>query len=105
MTDREFSLSNWVDEAIVDFHGRNVIKNWLRDNGYETILALSELDPLTIPKEIQDVNVLEGWKKALSASIKQLIKKNLVISSTSGMFLLVCKPFNYYCFIIYNHIN
>ena len=76
----KFSLSDWVDEAIVDIHGREVIKSWLIDNGYETTLALSKLDPIAIPNEIQNVKIKEGWLKALSASI-ELLAKNLDILS------------------------
>ena len=51
MISEKFSLSDWVDEAIADCDGRDVIKNWLINEGFETILALSKLNPeIMIPK-------------------------------------------------------
>ena len=95
MTTTKFDLSDWVDEAITDLNGRDVIKNWLIYEGFETSLALSELDPLTIPEEILNVKIKNGWLKALSASIK--IIKNKIIISSSGIIILITLLYYCYC--------
>ena len=81
MTTTKFCLSDWVDEAIADIHGREVLKTWLIDKGYDTPLALSLFDPLAIPNEIQSLTIKEGWVKALITSVKLLADKLIKLSS------------------------
>ena len=85
MTSDKFSLSDWVDEAIADCDGRVVIKDWLINEGFETIFALSKLNPeAMIPTKINEVKIKKGWLLALSACIQLLANK--LTKSSSGFF-------------------